>query len=173
MELKKRKSVGYYMRSLHRDIGFFLIGITIIYCISGIVLVYRDTNLLKHEAITERVIKPNMEGPELGMMLHIWDFKIIKSEGDIIYFQSGNYNKATGAVIYKEKVLPSFLGSFTKLHKTSSQSAIHWIPIIFGILLSFLAISSFWMFKVKTKPFRRGMYITVAGFIVAFIVLII
>lgn len=47
--------------------------------------------------------------------LHLRNFKVLKSEGDMVYFQNGIYNKATGLVQYKEKVLP--------LHKTSSQSS--------------------------------------------------
>ena len=44
MEQKEKKSIHYYMRGLHRDIGFFLIGLTLIYSISGVLLIYRDTD---------------------------------------------------------------------------------------------------------------------------------
>ena len=43
MEEQEKKSINHFVRSLHRDIGFFVIGLTIIYSISGIVLTYRDT----------------------------------------------------------------------------------------------------------------------------------
>jgi len=173
MESKVRKSLSYTMRSLHRDIGFFVIGLTIIYTISGILLIYRDSDFLKHEVNTEREIKPNLSESDLGMALHVRDFKVLKSEGDLVYFNNGTYNKATGLVQYKEKVLPSVFGSSINLHKTSSRSATRWISIIYGSLLLFLAISSFWMFKSKTKLFRRGIYITAVGFIAALILLII
>jgi hypothetical protein len=173
MELKVRKSVSYYMRSLHRDIGFFVIGLTLIYTISGILLIYRDSDFLKHEVNTEREIKPNLSESDLGMALHARDFKVLKSEGDLVYFQNGTYNKATGLVQYKEKVLPSAFSSSIKLHKTSSRSATRWISIAYGILLLFLAISSFWMFKSKTKLFRRGVSVAIGGCIVAVILLMI
>ena len=51
MEEKENKSINHCIRSLHRDIGFFIIGLTIIYSMSGIVLTYRDTNFLKHETL--------------------------------------------------------------------------------------------------------------------------
>lgn len=51
MEKKEKKSINHYMRSLHRDIGFFVIGLIVIYSISGVVLIYRDTNFLKHDAV--------------------------------------------------------------------------------------------------------------------------
>lgn len=173
MESKERRSMNYYMRSLHRDIGFFVIGLTIIYTLSGILLIYRDSDFLKHKVITEREIKPNLNESDLGMVLHLKDFKVLKSEGDILYFQNGTYNKSTGLVKYKEKVLPSVFTSSIKMHKISSQSATRWISIVYGLLLLFLAISSFWMYKSKTKLFRRGIYITAVGFISALILLII
>lgn len=173
MEVKERKSLSYTMRSLHRDIGFFVIGLTIIYTLSGILLIYRDSDFLKHEVNTEREIKPNLSESDLGMVLHARDFKVLKSEGDILYFQNGKYNKSTGLVQYKEKVLPSVFSSSIKLHKISSKSATRWISIIYGLLLLFLAISSFWMFKSKTKLFRRGIYVTVAGLVTAILLLVI
>ena len=173
MEAKVRKSLSYNMLSLHRDIGFFVIGITFIYCISGILLIFRDSDFLKHELNTEREIRPNLTESDLGMVLHLRDFKVFKYEGDLVYFQNGTYNKVTGLVQYKEKVLPSVFSNSIKLHKTSSQSATKWISIVYGLLLLFLAISSFWMFKSKTKLFRRGIYVTAAGLITAILILVI
>lgn len=173
MEQKGKKSLNHYMRSLHRDVGFFIIGLTIIYSVSGIVLIYRDTNFLKHEAVVEKKLSPNMEVPELGSMLHIRDLKVSKSEGGILYFQNGNYNKVTGVATYSSNELPSFLNKFNSLHKSSSKSSIHLFTTIFGVLLLFLAISSFWMFKANSKLFRRGMILASAGIVVSIILLVI
>jgi hypothetical protein len=170
-ESNKRKSMSFNMRSLHRDIGFFVIGITIIYCISGVLLVFRDSDFLKHEVNTERQVRPNLSESDLGMILHQMNFKVFKTEGDIMYFQNGTYNKATGIAKYKEKVLPEYLGSTIKIHKVSSRSAMIWISVMYGVLLLFLAISSFWMFKSKTKLFRRGVWVAIGGCIVAVILL--
>jgi hypothetical protein len=35
------------MRELHRYLGFFLVGIMSVYAISGVVLIFRDTDFLK------------------------------------------------------------------------------------------------------------------------------
>lgn len=163
--------MSFNIRSLHRDIGFFVIGITIIYCVSGILLVFRDSDFLKHEVNTERQIRPNLSESDLGMTLHQMNFKVLKTEGDIMYFQNGTYNKATGIAKYKEKVLPEYLGSTIKIHKVSSRSAMMCISVVYGALLLFLAISSFWMFKLKSKAFKKGMYITAIGVITAVILL--
>lgn len=169
MGLEVKRSFNYYMRLLHRDIGFFLIGLTIIYCISGIVLIYRDTDLLRHEKLIEKKLSPNLDECELGKALWKRDFKIIKSEGQQVYFQNGTYNKATGIVKHKEKELPSFINSLNRLHKSPSKNLVHWITTLYGILLLFLAISSFWMFKPKTKQFRRGILLASAGVLAALV----
>ncbi len=172
MEEKENKSINNCIRSLHRDIGFFVIGFTIIYSISGIVLIYRDTDFLKHETLVEKTLSPNMEASELGKVLHLRDFKILKNEGEIEYFQNGTYNKVTGFVKYSKKELPTILNNFNNLHKASSKNLKHLFSTIFGILLFFLAISSFWMFKTKTKLYRRGICIAGLGVVCAIILLV-
>lgn len=172
MEEKENKSINHCIRSLHRDIGFFVIGLTVIYSISGIVLTYRDTTFLKHETLVEKTLSPNMEASELGKVLHLRDFKVLKNEGEIVYFQNGTYNKVTGFVKYSKIELPAIFNKFTNLHKASSKNLKHLFSIIFGILLLFLAISSFWMFKTKTKLFRRGICIAGLGVVCVIILLI-
>lgn len=44
-------NIHYWIRSLHRDIGFFLVGLTLIYVFSGILMIYRDTGFLQTAAV--------------------------------------------------------------------------------------------------------------------------
>jgi hypothetical protein len=172
MEQKEKKSINQYMRSLHRDIGFFVIGLIVIYSLSGVVLVYRETNFLKYETLVEKKLSPNTDLSELGKVLHLRDFEVIKTEGEIVYFQNGTYNKETGVAKYSAKELPLWINRLTNLHKSSSKSLVHWVTTVFGILLLFLAISSFWMFNTGSKLFRRGIYFAVSGILVAIILVI-
>lgn len=161
------------MRTLHRDLGFLVIGFTIIYAISGIVLIYRDTDFLKHEKQVEQQIAPNIPESDLGGVLHLRNLQVVKTEGEMVYFQNGTYNKATGTVNYTEKALPAFLEKINNLHKKASRNLSHVFSTFFGIILLFLAISSFWMFKPSTKMFRRGMILTGIGLILAVVLLLI
>lgn len=170
---KQKRTFNHYMRALHRDLGFFAIGLVIIYSISGIVLIYRDTDFLKKEAQVEKKLSPNLQASELGQMLRLRDFKTLKTEGNILYFQNGSYNTVTGIVQYTQKELPTWLGKFTSLHKTASQSPRHWLTTVFGALLLFMAISSFWMFKTGTRHFRRGIIIAGTGVVFAIALLLI
>ncbi len=43
---KSNKNLRYYMRFLHNNIGFFIVGLVIIYSLSGILQIYRDIDFL-------------------------------------------------------------------------------------------------------------------------------
>jgi hypothetical protein len=166
------KSVNQIVRVLHRNVGFFILGFVLIYAFSGIVLIYRDSDFLKQEK-TVRVSLPAETKPaELGQALRMREFRILKTEGDVIIFQGGSYNLTTGVAEYTVKELVFPLNKFTSLHKTASKNPFHWFTLIFGILLLFMAISSFWMFSTSSKLFRNGIYKVLAGFIFAVLLIL-
>ena len=165
------KPAGYYMRILHRYIGFFLAGIMAVYALSGIVLIYRETDFLKREKQVEKKINPGVKEVELGKMLGIRDFKISRTEGDTVYFKQGTYNNITGVANYTSRQLPYVLNQLTQLHKASTKKPLYWLNTFFGVSLLFFVVSSFWMFKPKTSIFKKGIYFTIAGIILTLILL--
>jgi len=171
MRDRNKKSIHKYMRSLHRDIGFFVIGLLVIYTLSGILLTYKNTSFLKYETLIIKTLSPNLNVDELRRALHKKKLKVLKENGDIIYFENGSYDRMTGTAKYTKKVLPFVLDKFTKLHKSSNSDSIHWFITFFAILILFLVISSFWMLKPGTKLFKRSIYITIAGVLVAIIMI--
>jgi hypothetical protein len=171
MESSEKRSFASLMRALHRDIGFFVVGLVLLYSLSGMVLLYRDIGLLVSEVQVERQLEPGLAPEELGPMLHIKGFKPAKTEGDVVHFREGTYNRATGLAVFKTKRLPGVLQKWVDLHKTTSARVTHWYAMLFGAMLCFLAISSFWMCKPGTPAFRRGLLLTVAGIVVTSVVL--
>jgi hypothetical protein len=107
------------------------------------------------------------------MILHIKNFEALKMEGNTVYFKNGTYDKGTGLVKYSDKALPEFFEKLNGLHKTSSKSSTVLFSTLYGTLLLFLAISSFWMFKPKTAVFKKGIITAGAGFIFAAALLLI
>ena len=172
---KKQKSIHFYMRTLHRDVGFLMIGLVVVFALSGIVLVYRDTDFLKKEALVQRTISPNLAPTDLGAALKLKNLKVEKEEDGVVFFNGGgNYDQATGMVSYTTKEVIFPFDKFISLHKMASQKgAIHWLTVVFGVLMLFLAISSFWMFKGGTLYFRRGLFLAGVGVVIAVIVLFI
>lgn len=64
--MKSKKSTNFYMRIVHRYLGFFLIGVMIMYAVSGIVLIFRETDTFKVEEIVEMKLQPELKSSELG-----------------------------------------------------------------------------------------------------------
>lgn len=169
--MESKKSTSLLFRIVHRYLGFFLAGIMAVYALSGIVLVFRDTDLFKVEKQLEKKFEPNAKISEVGKKLRIKNIKITKTEGDIVYFNNGMYNKHTGEVSYTSKELPFVLGKFAHLHKAKSGDPLYFLNVFFGVSLLFFAVSSFFMFLPKSKHFKKGMYYAIAGLVLTIILL--
>ena len=161
------------MRIIHRYLGFFLVGIMAMYSISGIVLVFRNTDFLKKEIIIEKTIATNVSPQKLGSELKIKRLKVEKQEAGIFYFKNGTYNSQTGAAEYTKKELPFVLDRMTHLHKATTDDPLFFLNIFFGLSLLFFVVSSFWMFMPSSSVFKKGLYFTLGGIILTLVLLFI
>lgn len=169
----KKGSVQNKMRVYHRYLGFFLAGIMAVYAISGVLMIFRNTDFLKKEQIAERTLEVDTKAEELGSKLRIKNFEIEKEEGNIVYFKGGNYNKETGLATYTKKELPFVLKKMTDMHKATSDRPLFFLNIFFGVSLLFFVLSAFWMFLPKTTIFKKGLYFAAAGLVLALLVIFI
>ena len=153
------------MRVLHRYLGFLAIGLTIVYALSGISLLYRDTDVFKVEAVVERDLDPNIPTDKLGQALRIRNFEVTEEKDGIIRFAEGEYDSHTGKAVYKAKKTMFPFDKFTGIHKTASSQTdgMHWFLLAYAVILLFLALSSLFMFKPSTKVFREGIVVTLLG----------
>ncbi len=161
------------MRIYHRYLGFFLAGIMAVYAISGIILIFRDTDFLKVEKKVEKELKPNLEAEELGKALRIRELQVTGTEGAIVSFAQGTYNKETGVAVYTTKELPLVLNKMTQLHKANTKQPLFFLNILFGLSLFFFVVSSFWMFLPGTDVFKKGLYFAAAGLVIALLLIFI
>jgi uncharacterized iron-regulated membrane protein len=169
--MTKKKKSNSLMRIIHRYLGFFLAGIMAVYAISGILLIFRDTDFLKQEKNSVKTIAPNLNDEDLGKELHIKKFKTEREEGDVVFFKEGTYNKKTGAADYTTTTLPYIVEKMNHLHKAKSGEPLFFLNIFFGLSLLFFVISSFWMFLPKTTIFKKGLYFTAAGIVLTMLML--
>lgn len=171
--MAKPSKLSTKMRIVHRYLGFFLAGIMAVYALSGILLIFRDTDVLKKKEAISTKIEPNIPKEKLGKALDIRKLRVEKEEGDIYYFKNGTYNKATGEADYVKKELPFVLGKMTHLHKAKSSEPLFFLNIFFGVSLFFFVISAFWMFMPSSSVFRKGIYFTIAGIVLTLLLLFI
>ena len=160
------------IRALHRDIGFFVVGLTVVYALSGLVLTYRDTGLLKREQQVEKTLARGLGSCELARALHLRDLEVIDEDAGMIRFRKGTYNRENGQLRYRAMELPGALKAMVSLHKTPSRSGKHYFALLYSACLLFLALSSFWMFPRASGKRRRGFKMAGAGLVLALLLLI-
>lgn len=158
------------MRFIHRYLGFFLAGIMAVYALSGIIMIFRETAFLKKETIETIQLEPNLTGGELSPKLRM-RVKINSTEGDVLYFEDGNYNMATGVATVKKLKLPFVLEKMERLHKATTNSPLYYLNIFFGSSLLFFVISAFWMFSPGVSVFKKGLYFSAAGILLTLLML--
>ncbi|NOT76956.1 MAG: hypothetical protein HOP08_18690 [Cyclobacteriaceae bacterium] len=161
------------MRIYHRYLGYFLSGIMSVYAISGIILIFRDTDFLKQEKQIEKQLAPNLNVEQVGKELRIRDIKIDSETETTLTFRQGNYNKQTGLAQQTVKELPYVIGRLTHLHKASTKEPLFFLNIFFGVSLLFFVVSAFYMFLPKTSVFRKGLYFAAAGVVLTLVLLFI
>lgn len=169
---KRKTPFSFQMRIIHRYLGYFLAGIMAVYAVSGIIMIYRETDFLKNEVITERQLEPNLTAAELIPKIRK-SGKVEKTEGDILYFKNGNYNQKTGIAHIKKMELPFVLEKMERMHKATTNSPLYFLNIFFGASLLFFVLSAFWMYTPKMPVFKKGMYFAAAGIILTLILVFI
>ncbi len=171
--MASKSTMSNTMRIWHRYLGFFLAGIMTVYALSGVVMIFRDTDFLKQEKIMEMKLAPNLAADSVGRAIRIRDLKFESENGELMIFKTGSYNKATGETKYTVKSLPFVIDKLTKLHKANTKSPLYYLNIFFGVSLLFFVLSSFWMFLPNTTIFKKGMIFVAAGVLFTLIILFI
>lgn len=187
------KSFSSSIRSLHRDLGYFVIGLTLLYAITGIILSGRALGWLEQEFQDKTVIAKNIsqkdfkkefiktvgegkvsnifEKNETDMLKKYLNPKLESYQDEVYIYKAWRslemkYDKSSGNLEVTYVGLPSYIKIFVEAHKATHESAWFYLAIIYSVILSFLAISSFWMVKGKNGFKKRGVYFMLAGFIV-------
>lgn len=151
------KDFRIWMRLGHRYLGFFMAGIMLIYALSGILLVFRDTDFLKYDKHIQTQVATNLDEKQLGKALKLKTVDINNRNGNVLMFKEGQYNAATGEANYTVKKLPMVLEKMTNFHKAPSKGSMGGLNTLFGACLLFFVLSSFFLFAPKSQIFKRGM----------------
>ena len=160
-------------RVLHRYLGFFLAGIMMMYAFSGIILVFRKTDTFKVPVEVTQELEANMTPEAVGAALRINDLSVQRAEGPVLYFDQGQYDASTGVAVYTKMQLPGWLETLTHFHKATTADPLYYFNLFFGASLFFFAFSAFFMYAVQTPIFKKGLYFTIAGIILAIIMLLV
>lgn len=159
-------------RKYHRWLGFFLTGIMGVYALSGILLIFRPTDILKYEQTETRQFEANLSGADLLPLLKIRGSKVTDENADIIVLNVGQYDKDSGEATITKKDYPLVLSKMVKLHKATNNSPLFWLNISFGLGLLFFVISAFLMFIPKLPMYKNGLKIAGIGAVVTILTVV-
>ncbi len=173
-------------RNLHRDLGYFYIGLIMSFAFSGILMNHRDSwhpekytvetkaiavNIPKDTEITEKYAE------ELGKQLGI-DDKIrrhkVKDDALKISFEKNDVDidLKTGKGEIVSFIKTPFISQTMKLHKNTSNWWIYYSDI-FGISLITIAFTGAIMIPAGKFTFkRRGWKLALAGLLVPLLILL-
>jgi len=168
------------LRILHRDFGYFIVGMTIVYSLSGIFLNHRhdfnpDYKIFSYNFNTGHKNKTKLSEQEVRDILATFDFKIVykkhylNNQGIVkVFIENGEVaidpKSGEGYMHYLQK-RPIIFG-MNKLHKSTIGSVWKWVSDLMAVILLFVAISGIFLLKGKRGFNRWGWWLTIAGFIV-------
>ena len=174
MQLRK------WLRILHRDTGYFIVGVTVIYAVSGIFLNHkRDINADYH-VITRQVevnlpVGPPFQEKELKPIIEAIDDDIQYKRS---YMTSQGYLKAfihNGEVVLDPETGKGELQMLRKralifemnnLHRISTHKSWKWISDAFAAILLFVTLSGIFILKGKNGFMKRGIWFILGGIVI-------
>lgn len=173
-------------RNLHRDLGYFYIGLIISFAFSGILMNHRDywhpekytvqtkaisVNIPKDTDITEKYAEEL--GKQLGIDDKIRRHKVKENELKISFEKNDvEIDLKTGKGEIVTFIKTPIISQTMKLHKNTSNWWIYYSDI-FGLSLITIAITGAIMIKVGKNTFeKRGWKLALAGLIVPLLILI-
>ncbi|EZH75720.1 hypothetical protein ATO12_02705 [Aquimarina atlantica] len=171
-------------RNLHRDIGYFYVGLIIAFSVSGIALNHRtDFDPQEYTVKTEtfQIEIPSDDTQitddflkEVAKEISEEEYKGNRKRENTIrlYFEDAfaSLDSKTGkGEIEYVKTIP-VLGQMTILHKTTNKWWI-WFSDIFGVAMLIIAITGMFIAKGKNSFKIRGWWLATLGLIFPFIFL--
>jgi hypothetical protein len=168
------------LRVLHRDFGYFIVGMTIVYALSGIYLNHRhDFNPDYKIYITDFKVElpglTDLSPSDIKTALKtvngdvVYKKHYVNNEGNIkVFIESGeaviNPRTGEGSMQYLQR--RPFIFSINKLHRATLGSVWKWVSDLMAVILIFVAVSGLFILKGK-KGFKRwGWWLMAAGIVV-------
>ena len=116
-----KKTFGQQMRALHRDIGFVVAGLTMLFALSGMAQIFRDTDLLQHEITTPVQLEPRLAVEALAPALKMREQKHISRA---ILFGGGLF--LSGVIFCYFILMPIALAASQKYSQWLGFGAMQW-----------------------------------------------
>ena len=181
MKSSTKNKITRWLRIIHRDLGFLMVGVCLVYALSGILLNHmneKDPAFKTEEGTVQLETGLNMEDlqirwndtkglPSLRKTFVIDESHIrLMLEGGV-----GVYNSSTGLIDYEKYTKREFVYWINKLHYNKLKG---WSVMadFFAVSLIFFAVSGLFMVKGKKGMTGRGKWFLLIGLLIPVIYII-
>jgi hypothetical protein len=161
--------------ALHRDVGYLIVGLTIVYGVSGLAVNHRadwnpsyrfERRALKIEPIRaaerEQIVRQARTALSLGEPRNVF-----RPDADTVQlFYPGltySVDLPTGAVLVEGNQPRPVLHAMNQLHLNTPKGAWTWIADLYALALVFVAVTGLFVLKGRTGITGRGAWLTAAG----------
>jgi uncharacterized protein len=177
----RRRPLGLraWVRALHRDIGYFIVGLTILYAVSGLAVNHVGTWDPSFRQIerTHHLADPLPDDPEAAARAVLTALRIAEPPGEVYAPDAGQFDivletrtlhvtRATGVVFEEGQEPRVFLRLANWLHLNRGKKAWTIIADSYAILLLVLAATGLFMLPGRKGLRGRGAIIAAAGALV-------
>lgn len=174
------------LRSLHRDFGYLVVGITFIYTVSGIAMNHRRDWNPHYSVVAEEInvtVTDTLKFSETDAVGLLEKFKYrpvykkhyVTKDGDIkIFVEEGtvDYNPKKGVAVMEVLRRRPFFFQINKIHLAQTNSLWIWISDLMASFLLFVAISGLFLLKGKYGITGRGLWLTALGIVIPLAVIL-
>lgn len=174
------KKIRKLFRILHRDLGYFIVGMTIVYALSGIFLNHRhdfnpDYNIFAYDLTLDPINTAELNDKKVKILVESLDDRVeykkyyINKQGLIkVFITNGEVviNPLTGEGSMRFLQKRTFIFGMNRLHKATIGTLWKWVSDLMAVILIFVAISGLVLLKGKRGFGRWGWWFTIAGIVV-------
>lgn len=171
---------------LHRDIGYFLSGLIIIYCISGLALNHVDDWNPDFVIVKQEIVIPKKISRSDITETHIAEFSTLVKEKEYKLFDFPTntlvkiyYDNATLQIdletqkgLYEQLTRRPFIFESNIIHRNNIKGW-KWAADVFAVLLILINITGLFILKQKNGLLGRGKWFIAAGMIPPIVAVII
>ena len=167
------------LRALHRDLGYFIVGLTFIYAISGLAVNHIGEWDPSFAAVEKEASLPTpLEGDDAAIAARATAALGVEGEPEElfrasdeqleVYFENLTVHvDTTSGVVYAEGQEPRFFLRLANwLHLNRGKAAWTYIADAYAVLLLFLATSGLFMLAGRKGLFGRGGILLILGILV-------
>lgn len=167
-------------RAVHRDLGYFFVGMAVIYGLSGIAMNHRhdwNPSFIITQESHQLELPTDSPEDEKEMSLFFLDqvdpkatyrTQLVQENNLRIFIEKGsmNVNLLTGEAHYETIRKRPVFHPINQLHYNTPRKLWTWFSDAFGLGLIILAISGMFILKGKNGITRRGAWITATGILI-------